>query len=354
MPRAVVLSGHDLAQWQDRFARGDAPAALPYEVDALRSVGWDLDVRGIFGGRATTKARLVAEHRVGHSLQVPLAAIPSAFRADLVLALLEGEGIVPGLFKRRGLPPYASRPLVVWSCWLADDIVRSDPERRAHINRRIERVDQITHLSHHETEIFVDLGIPAERLFPVTYGVSHRYYTPSDRPRDIHLLAIGQDRGRDYATLFEAVRGTSLTLDLVCKPDNLTGLDVPDNVTVHAPVAHREYRELLRRAQILAVPTREMAYPTGSSVALEAAASGCCVVVTATRAMADYFTDDVTGCLVPIGDVVTWRTTLAALTDDPDRRARLGAAARRSVESTFNAEHMWLELAQVIEARGLI
>ena len=354
MPKAVVLSGHDISLWQQRFARGDVPAALPYEVDALAGADFDLTIRGITGGRASTKIRLVAEHRLGHSLQVPLRAVPAVRGSDVVVALLEREGAVPGLMKRRGVPPYSRVPLVVWSCWLADDISRADRERRAQLRRQIEAVDLVTHLSRHETGIFVDLGIPEERLFPVTYGVSHDYYVPGDEARDIAVLAVGQDRGRDYATLFEAVRGTGVEVDVVCKPENIADLDVPPNVRVHPPVDHQAYRRLLRRAQVVAVPTRVMAYPTGSSVALEAASTGCCVVTSATPAMGDYFRHDDTGVLVTPGDVDGWRETLVSLRDDEDRRARIGAAARRSVETTFNARHMWTELAAVMRDRGLV
>ncbi len=353
MTRAVVLSGHDIAAWQERFRSGDAPARLPYEVDALEQAGYDIAIRGIVGGKATTKLRHVAEHRLGLSLQVPLRAALPAFRADVVIALLEGQGVLPGLMKRRGLPPYAGRPLVVMSVWLAEVIRTSDPDTRRGIKKRIESVDLLTHFSRLETETFVDLGIPEARLFTMASGVSHHYYTPDpDVERDIEILAIGQDRGRDYATLFKAVRGTDLTVDVVCKPENLAGLDIPDNVRIHGTVAHREYRELLRRAQIMAVPTRVLAYPTGSSVALEAASSGCCVVVTDTPAMREIFTDGVDACLIPPAEPEAWRVLLTELRWDSAVRERYGLNARHLVETRNNATAMWLELADQLTRRG--
>jgi glycosyltransferase involved in cell wall biosynthesis len=102
------------------------------------------------------------------------------------------------------------------------------------------------------------------------------------------------------------------------------------------------------------VPTRDLAYPTGSSVALESASSGACVAVTGTRAMKDYFTDGVDSRLVAEGDVEGWRSVLTELRDDAGQRDRLGAAARRSVETRFNARHMWTELADVMRERGLV
>ncbi len=353
--RTLLLTEHPLSAWRERFARGEVPSAMPYGVDVLTERG-----HRVVGPPAPTtspraaKARDVVEHRTGMPVERTLRSLGAVRRADLVLALLEREGMLAGLGRGLRVPPFASTPLVVWSCWLADDVRTADRTTRARLARRMRGADLVTHMSRHETEILVDLGIPEDRLFPVTFGVSHRFYQPGTAPRDIPLLAVGQDRGRDYATLVEAVRGTDLTLDLVCKPENLAGLDLPDNVRVHGTVPLPRYRELLRRAQVVAVPTRDLAYPTGQSVALEAASSGCAVAVTGTRAMRDYVEDDVTGVLVDEGDVEGWRSTLTALREDVGRRERLGAAARRSVEERFNADHMWTELDDVVRDRGIL
>lgn len=354
MTRALVLTGQDIADWRARYAAGRAPAALPYEVDALEREGFDLTVNGSRGARLSTKVRDQVEHRLGFSVRTALQAIPHARSADVVVALLEREAVAASRLKQRRLPPYAGRPLVAWTCWLADDAARADAAGRERIRRSMAGVDLVVHLSRHETGTLVDLGIEESRLFAMTYGVSHRYYTPGPDPRDIAVLAVGQDRGRDYATLFESVRGTDLRVDVVCRPENLVGLDVPPNVHVRGVVPHETYRALLRRARIVAVPTHVRAYPTGSSVALEAASSGCCVIATDTPAMADYLTHDRTGVLVPAGDVAGWRESLTTLLDDPVRTGRIGQAARRSIEDTFNAEAMWSGIAAAMRTRGLV
>ncbi|PRY63223.1 glycosyl transferase family 1 [Knoellia remsis] len=200
----------------------------------------------------------------------------------------------------------------------------------------------------------MDIGIPSEKLFSATFGVSHRFYSPGQGVRDIPLLAVGQDRGRDYRTLIDAIGGTELTLDLVSRPENLQGIDIPANVRAHPPVPLAQYRSLLKRAQIVAVPTHDLAYPTGQSVALEAAASGCAVVVTGTRAMREYFRDGIDAEFVEVGDVEGWRSTLQALREDPTRRDRLGSAARHNVVNKHNADHMWAEIADVLRDRGIV
>ncbi len=352
--RAVVLCSQDLAEWRSSFAAGDVPAALPYEVDALGLDGFQVDAFGRSGGPFIRRLRDVVEHRRGYAVQAASRAARSACGADFVLALLEREGVLPSLWRRRGLPPYAGTPLVVWSCWLADDLRKAEAPRREQIKRQLDGVDLLTHLSPTETEIFTDLGIPEDRLYPVTYGVSHRFYTPGSGPRDIPVLAVGQDRGRDYRTLFEAVRGTDIQLTVVCRQENLVGLEAPPNVTVLGPVPHRTYRDLLRRAQVLAVPTQVLAYPTGSSVALEGASSGCCIVVTDTPAMREYFTDGDDARMLPPQDPGAWREELARLLAADAERARLGANARQLVERRFNAQNMWRGLVSVMGERGLI
>jgi glycosyltransferase involved in cell wall biosynthesis len=352
--RAVVLAEHDLARWQRRFAAGEVPSALPYGIDVLTSLGYELRGTGQSTGPFGSKLRDVVEHRTGLAVERAVRGAGAVRSADVVLALLERQGMFAALWKRSGLPPYAATPLVIWSCWLADDIRSADAADRARLRRRIDAADLITHMSKGEVETFLDLGIPEERLFTVTFGVNHHYYTPGTGDRDIEVLAVGQDRGRDYATLLEAVRGTDLTVDLVCQPANIAGLEVPDNVRLHSPVDFTQYRALLRRAQVVAVPTFDLAYPTGQSVALEGSSAGCCVVVSGTSAMREYVDDGRTGRLVEVGDAQGWRAVLTELREDTEQRNRLGEGARASVHARFNADNMWTEVAEVMAARGLV
>lgn len=355
MVKALVLSGHDLDAWTRDYATGAASAELPYEVDALRSAGFQLTVRSNAEPPSMTRLRAKVEHRTGYGVALPLRAARSVLAHDVVIALLEREGAFPAILRAKHVPPYSRRPLVIYSWRLAYDVLHSDPDTRRDLVRRFAAADLITHMSHREADVLVDAGFAPERLFAATFGVSHRYYVPGDESeRDIELLAVGQDHGRDYGTLFAALEGTDLTLDLVCRPENLVGLDVPANVRLHGTVPQDEYRQLLRRAKVVAVPTDVRTYPTGSSVVLEAASSGCCVVATATPAMTDYVDNQKSGVLVAPNDVEGWRETLARLRDSDDERRRLGSGGRRAVETTFNAQHMWLEIAQTMRERGLV
>jgi glycosyltransferase involved in cell wall biosynthesis len=353
--RTLLLTAQQLDTWRVKFGHQHTPSALPYGVDVLEKHQFSFVGGERRGGNHPGKLRNLVEHRTGFPVVRPLSWLAEARRVDLVLALLEREAYLPALLKAKGWTGYAKKPLVIWSCWLADEVTRSDAAARAVLKKRVTAADLVIHLSRHETPILqAELGLRRDQLFAMTYGVSHRYYQPTEHHRDIPVLAVGQDRGRDYATLLAAIRDTDLQVDLVCRRENLGSLDLPKNVNFRGTVSLSEYRDLLARAQIVAVPTLEMAYPSGSSVALEAAASGCAVVTTTTTAMTDYFTDQETARLVAVGDVETWRTVLTELLADPAQRQQLGAAARLSVETRFNADQMWCEIAQVLGDRGII
>lgn len=351
--RTMVLSEHDQRDWHASFLAGRRPTAWPYGVEALEDRGYAL-TSPRSQPRSLARIGRAIDHRLNMPATLAVRGAAEAARSELVLALLERQGLGPSWAKRHGVPPYSGRPLVVWSCWLADQLARSSSDARRDIARAYAGADLIVHLSTLETEVFLDAGWSAEQLFAMTYGVASDFYTPGEASRDLDVVAVGQDRGRDYATLFEAVDGLDLTVDVVCRPENLAGLTAPTNVRVHGTVDHARYRDLLRRAKILVVPTREMAYPTGSSVALEAASCGACVVVTGTAPMREYFSDGETGILVPVGEPDALAAALLGAMADDGLRTRLGEAARRSVVDRFNTRHMWHEIDDVLVARGIV
>jgi glycosyltransferase involved in cell wall biosynthesis len=90
---------------------------------------------------------------------------------------------------------------------------------------------------------------------------------------------------------------------------------------------------VLGACDVVAVPST-LPDPLPNS-ALEAAAAGCCVVASAHGGLPEIVRDGETGVLVAPGDAVALAGALAALRDDPERRERLGAAAREDVRARF-------------------
>ena len=178
--------------------------------------------------------------------------------ADVVLALLERQGMFAALWKRSGLPPYAATPLVIWSCWLADDIRSADADDRAPPPPP-DRGGRPDHppVAGTRRRSSSTSGSPRSGCSPSpTASATATTRRPSRRSSATSRSSpSARTAGATTRTLVEAVRGTDLVVDIVCKPDNVAGLDIPANVRVHAPVSLPEYRALLRRAQVVAVPT---------------------------------------------------------------------------------------------------
>ena len=81
--------------------------------------------------------------------------------------------------------------------------------------------------------------------------------------------------------------------------------------------------------------------PSAGQMALLEAALGGAAIVTYARDFQQHFIEDgVNGVKVPYRDTAALVEATVRLTDDPDRRARLGAAARRSALEVVNPNHV--------------
>lgn len=288
--------------------------------------------------------------RLGAPFLQTVLATRAIARSDAVIAVFESQGNTLAVLRSLRVWPYTRPRFAVVSCWLAMDAPTLSPGRLRLYRRAYRGVDTVVCFSRNQPPVYRDvLGIPEERLAVVPFGVDHEYFSPPPTDDDGgYVLTVGRDKGRDWATLFDAVRTTDLPVKVACRPGDIAGLDVPPNVELLGYVDRPTYRALIARARVVAVPTRVLAYPTGQSVTLEAMAMGKCCVVTGTPAMADYVTDDVDALVVPPHDADALRDALRRAVSDAELRERTGVAAREAVEDRFNAPAMWRAIAEAV------
>ncbi|WP_371031051.1 glycosyltransferase [Pseudoclavibacter sp. JSM 162008] len=98
-------------------------------------------------------------------------------------------------------------------------------------------------------------------------------------------------------------------------------------------------------ADLIVIPTHDLAYPTGQSVLLEGMSSGRPVVVTRTAAMAEYIEDGVSNFSMPLHDPVGVASVIAELLADPKKLEEVGKRAREVVESRYTFQRMWREIS---------
>lgn len=325
----------------------------PYGVDLLPGLGFETSGAAPVRRAVAGKLRDVVEHRCGVRWVQAVQAWPLVRNSDLVLGLLEPSTEAALRLKARRGGAYARTALVLVSCWLAQWLRDADQEKRADLVSLYSAADLVLVLSQNQVSELVAGGFEADRVAAIPYGCAPWLFDGPELPRDLDVVAAGFDHGRDYETFFRGVEHLDTTVHVLCQQANLEGLRVPANVEVHGVVPYEQYRRMLRRAKIVAVPTREMAYPCGQSVALDAASAGATVAFTRTEALGEYLDGD---CAAPVavGDAQGWHHVLRHLLEHIDDRERLAAAGRRRVRENFTVHHMWEGFRDVLAERNIL
>ena len=126
---------------------------------------------------------------------------------------------------------------------------------------------------------------------------------------------------------------------------------IADRVTFRGALTHDALPSEYQHADVVVVPS--VCDVTGDrdglpNVVLEAMAAGAAIVASDTGAIASAVRDAETGVLVRAGDGPGLARALTALARDPDRRRRLGTAARAVVERHFDAGRCTKQFASVL------
>jgi glycosyltransferase involved in cell wall biosynthesis len=326
---------------------------LPLAVDAITEAGVDLEWSDAVHRRPWTYGPVRRVVRRLERLATPwlqtVLATRRIARADAVVAVFESQGSFLAFLRSLRIWPYTRPRYAVVSTWLAMDAERFGRWRLRWYRWAYRGVDRLVFFSPNQAAVYRDvLGIPEERLAPVPFGIDHEHFAPQDVDEQDYLLAVGRDRGRDWATLFAAVRATDLKLKVAARPEDLEGLELPPNVEYVGYLPLDEYRDLTAAARVVVVPTEVRAYPTGQTVLLEAMALARCCVVTDTPAMRDYVDDGATALVVPPADPAALRAAIERAWTADELRRRIGAGARRSVEQRFNSVAMWERIAELV------
>lgn len=344
--RVLLLAGQDLEGWRSASIESNRPSKLPYGVELLEEFGLHLEWSQRAWQGPVEKAFLVAEHRSGLPIRQAAQSWNMARSAGCAIALLEQYVWAAAFVKRHHVG--FRLPIFALSCWMAERALRADAKSRSRMRRRYDGVDLIFVWSANQIAILEEtLGLGMDRVVAIPFGIDAEFYQTDDVGQDGKVVAIGNDAGRDYGTLFQAAEGAAFEVDVVSVPDRVRDLQCPPNVRTNPPVDHLGYRDWLRAAQIVVIPVHPLAYPTGQSVLLEAMAMGRCCITTETDAIREYVTEE-TVAVVPPHDPVALREKILALLSSADDRRKMGEAARAAVLGSFTTRHMWDAVAQRI------
>jgi hypothetical protein len=221
--------------------------------------------------------------------------------------MFESEGHFLAMARALRFPKSRRPPMVVISCWLTSVLPTVGQARLTWYRRMYRTVDGIVVFSTNQLEPLARmLGVGEDVVHYVPFGVDSDWFAPpSVGADDGFVLAVGRDRGRDWPTVLAAARATGLPTKIACRPSDIAGLAVPDNVELLGYVDVESYRSLLQRARVSVVATFDVPYPSGQTVALESMAAAKATVVTRTPSLIDYLDDGINALTVPVGDACT-------------------------------------------------
>ena len=206
-------------------------------------------------------------------------------------------------------------------------------------------------------DIARDFGVDPARMRTILLGVDDVFAPPTAprHPGRILAMASADAPMKGIATLLEAFaklrteRDVSLVLVTRPEPGGRTEqlvdrLGIAEHVSFVSGVSDAELVEVMGSAEVACVPSL---YEGFSLPTAELMACATPLVVSRAGAIPEVVgPDGECAELVTPGDVGELEAALAALLDDPERRARMGAAGRRRVAELFS----WRAVAEATAA----
>jgi len=219
--------------------------------------------------------------------------------------------------------------IIAQSVWLFDVWPRLSWLKRWLYGRLIAGADVLTVLSPDNLQRARAL-FPQRRSLMIPFGIRVDPMTPRARRavnHPMHVLSLGNDRHRDWATLIAALRdwpGAELRIVAPRLPAELTH---GANVALVHPKTNDELAALYAWADIVALSLTPNLHASGITVVEEATVFGVPVICTDTGGLRAYFSDDQIS-YVPPRDPDAMRQAIAALADDDATRWEMAERAR--------------------------
>jgi glycosyltransferase involved in cell wall biosynthesis len=214
----------------------------------------------------------------------------------------------------------------------------------------------VTVSSNSAADIVRDFEVDPQVMRVVPIGVDTTTFRPPATPRvPGRIVAVSSSDSpiKGVKVLLEAVAKlrTGHDVELVVvgkpKPDGpvaraVTDLNLGDTVRFVSGLSDQGIADLLASAEVAVVPSL---YEGFSIPAVEAMACATPLIATSGGALPEVVgTDGSTAVLVEPGDPAELADALGALLDDDERRASIGAAGRRRVETSYT----WRAVAEAM------
>lgn len=352
-----LCPGRARAEREGNLTDGSTPRDFFYGIEALRTAGHDVEIGDT---RAAATGPLAALHlryeiarnsafNFGTSLQRVRSLAGSLSDSDMAISFTDGFSLSLGLYGRSRAP---DTTLVAGFHGISTFVERarhgSGAYMRAQTRHALENLDHIFFFGEADREFAIDhyqLDINRTSIF--RFGIDLNFWAPDaglDEEARTTVLSVGSDPARDFPTLIAADLKAPLQIATRLKLDVPPGRDIEVfSGSYHgSAITDTVLRSMYCNAAVVAIPVQNVFQPSGYSVSLQAMACGRPVVLTDFRGLwdRDAYVSGENCMLVPPGDPEAMAQAVNDLLSDPDRRAAMGQAARRTAERVFALSRM--------------
>lgn len=263
-------------------------------------------------------------------------------RADIVWTMLECDYL--GVLLIFALRPWVTaKPVIAQNVWLFNDIARMGAIKRWLSMTLAARAAVLT--THSRTYLgIMRRHLPRSDIRLMPFGISREVFSAKDVPAPanadgpIRLFSAGNDRTRDWQTLFDAFGNDDrFRLTIVCDWVGDEALKTYRNLDLIRRPTMEQFRQLYRSADFAIVSMVENGY-SGITVALESVALGVPVVSSRTGGVPTYFDEDEVLYASP-GDPVDLREKVVSCSEQ-QRRDMAERARQRFVACGYSTEEM--------------
>jgi glycosyltransferase involved in cell wall biosynthesis len=192
-----------------------------------------------------------------------------------------------------------------------------------------QQVDRFVVYSSLEKKLYADyFGIDPNRIDMLHWSVHAPSVPINEAPIEIgrYICALGS-QGRDYATLFAAMRLVQhIKLVVVATAESVQHLSVPDNVKIYTHIPLAQAHNILTHSQFMVVPLRDSQVPCGHVTIVSGMFFKKAMLVTNSEGVHDYIQDNTTGVFFNPKDSTNLAEKIEQLWNDAARVKSLADA----------------------------
>jgi glycosyltransferase involved in cell wall biosynthesis len=190
-------------------------------------------------------------------------------------------------------------------------------------------------------------GIPAKKFVWIPYC-----FSVPDSPEGAEggFAFSGGLHHRDYPTLFAAVAGLPLELQVAAPRSHFADASVPPNVTILGVVSGDEYWRKMREARFVVVSLESgLARCPGVITYVAAMRMGKCAVVNEPSGAPDYIESGISGFVVPAGDAASLRRQIVSLVENEGLAGTVGSQAKLEAAERFSPAAYYSAVKAVVD-----